>query len=295
MRRASKTGHTWIAFSDLLSGLLLAILVLYMYQFNIVKNLQIDLKDKDNVLEVLNRQKKLIAELQRENEELKKQIEQLKETIKELQKASGVSQQLVQSLVDGLKSRGIKATENNGSVNIDSSILFEASSYTLPEDKTKLSALKSIGRALNELLKNREQSQSISSIMVIGHADQSGPWALNQRISTLRANTITTMWTEEILGRRTGDIDGCEIPKIVGAGFGESRPLVNIQGLSMLDRHKKCEHFRMNAQGEYITDADGNKLIDYRQKGCKINRRIEIMVVPKLPSTKVIPGRPECP
>ena len=295
MRRASKSGHTWIAFSDLLSGLLLAILVLYMYQFNVVKSLEIDLKDKDNVLEVLNRQKKMITQLELENEELKRVIEYLETTIKELQKASGVSKELVQSLVDGLKTRGVKATIENGSVNIDSSILFEASSYTLPEDKTKLTALKSIGRALNELLKNQEQSKSISSIMVIGHADQSGPWALNQRISTLRANTITTMWTEEILGRRTGDIDGCEIPKIVGAGFGESRPLINVQNLSRIERHKKCQHFRRNSKGEHLTDSEGNKLIDYTQKGCQLNRRIEIMVVPKLPTTKVIPGKPECP
>jgi outer membrane protein OmpA-like peptidoglycan-associated protein len=295
MRRSSKKNHTWIAFSDLLSGLLLAILVLYMYQFNVVKSLKINLKDKDNVLEVLNRQTLMITKLKLENEQLKELINQLKSTIKELQKASGVSKDLVQSLVDGLNQRGVKATEKNGSVNIDSSILFEASSYTLPSDQMKLGALKSIGRALNTLLKNHEKSKSISSIMVIGHADQTGPWSLNQKISTLRANTITSMWTEQVLGRRSGDIDGCEIPKILAAGFGESRPLINVEHLSLLERHNKCQHFRLNSKGHALTDSKGNPLIDYTQKGCKLNRRIEIMLVPKLPSTKVIPGRPDCP
>ena len=299
MKKKQSYNYIWTAFSDLLSGLLLTFVLIFIYQSSEIskykKSLEIHTPiDMDSMRSEIIRLKKEIDRLTAENLEQKNIIKTLQETLKLISKESdriGASKTIVKSVVEDLNRLkiGARLNEKNGTIEIDESVLFAPSSFYLPTDKQKKSLLSNMGLSLYNLLRDKEKSKFISSIMVIGHADQEGDWLYNQEMSTKRANALVTMWNEQILKTKKGDIIGCEVPKLIAAGIGEARPLVYYRNLTNEERHLQCEHFIKNPDGSYMIDAQGRRSLDISQPGCKKNRRIEIMIVPKSAEDKVIP------
>jgi len=294
MKKKQSHSYIWTAFSDLLSGLLLTFVLIFIYQSSEIskykKSTNIhnprDLKD---LLDELKRIRQALADAQAEIERLKQENKNLEDKIKK--EKIGTSKEIASSVVKDLNKLNIGArlNEKSGTIEIDESVLFAPSSYTLPEDGQKKQLLIQMGTSLHNLLKNRERSKYISSIMVIGHADQEGDWTYNQDMSTRRANTLVTLWNNQILKTYKGDVTGCEVPKLVAAGIGEARPLIHYRQLTHTERHTQCEHHVKRADGTPINDSNGAPLLDTTQIGCKKNRRIEIMIIPKMEDNKVIP------
>jgi outer membrane protein OmpA-like peptidoglycan-associated protein len=175
----------------------------------------------------------------------------------EARRTMGVGRHLVDELQKTLSTKNIKATVNSyGNLEIAADLLFESGQHKIPPNRRPWA--QEFGQTLISLLNDESTSRNVALILVIGHTDSEGDKLLNMGLSIRRAQELVELWLKDLLpDAEDNPMQGCKAAKLVAAGLGESRPLVENSDLA----------------------ACGNRPDE--KKGCRKNRRIEIRIVPK--------------
>lgn len=269
MRRRTDRPHVWPAIADLMAGILLTVVIVLsalVYASSdedtvpaLIKEVLI-LKERAKELETVN--VALTADLAKSKESLEK-------CTADLEEFSGVPRRVGNELAERLTAKGIKAgVDKFGNLEVSSDLLYEFGDDAIT-DRFAPDA-EALGRAIAELLAKDDVSRSIAMVLVIGHTDSVGHWRRNMGLSNRRAASLVQLWGETVLnlGEDENMSRRCDLPKILSAGFGESRPKV------WPETRATC-----NNKGS-------------EEQGCAANRRIEIRIVPKQASTTELR---ECP
>lgn len=251
----NKTGlNIWPAFADLLGGLLLIVFALSRPQY--LKKLTIE----------LNKSKVQIKHLSGKNEELKKENLELIKKWDEARKRIGVSKQFVEKLASKLKGHGINGVRilRSGTLEIPESILFNSGqAHIQSRFRTRV---RTIGMALSELLAQPKYQHGLAFVLIIGNADHVGSDDTNLLLGSDRAMSVFRAIEQEVKNSKnlTRAQKRCILGHIIPSTAGEFRPKV-------IEGNGSCN----NNPGE---------------TGCRVNRRIEIKIIPKSENEMEIPG-----
>jgi outer membrane protein OmpA-like peptidoglycan-associated protein len=246
MARARRDSlHVWPAFTDLMSGL--AILLLLF-----------GLRETERATTVARERDKLTDKVK----ELGTQLAQLTHDLEVEHKAYRVQRELAEQIQQTLKTHSIDASINAlGTLEISADMLFATNQSDIPDERQGRANL--VGDALVRLLRDPTSSSKVAMIMVVGHTDQDGHAAENLTLSTKRAVALIEVWRKQYFpDSETYQPERCIAAKIVASGMGESRPLIANEDVGH-EPGNDCE----------------NQPTDYT--GCRKNRRIEIRVIPK--------------
>lgn len=202
MRRRREGLHVWPAFTDLMSGMALLLLVLGLRE-----------ADRASRLETAKR----AAE---------EKVQLLEGELEEERRKFGVHQQVVERIRRTLESKGITATINEmGNLEIAAEMLFALGEPEIPRELVPQA--KVIGSEIIKLLEDPELGDSIEMLMVVGHTDQKGETESNFSLSTQRASELVKLWrSDHQLANRGNELARCIAAKIVAAAMGETRPLI---------------------------------------------------------------------
>lgn len=238
MRPRREGIHVWPAFTDLMSGVALLLLM-------------IGLREADRA-----------RQLEATARAAERRVQALERDLAEEQRKYGVQRQVVEQIRAALEARGVAATINakTGNLEISADMLFPLREYQIGEAQRAGAA--SIGAAIVQLLEDPELGASIGMLMVIGHTDQRGSTESNFVLSTQRASALVELWHNSFAQAAGGELPRCIVAKIVASAMGESRPLVLAEEIDGAP-NPEC----------------GNR--PYEPYGCRRNRRIELRVVPK--------------
>lgn len=239
MRPRREGIHVWPAFTDLMSGVALLLLMIGLREADRARQLEANARAAQQRVQALERE---LAEEQRKY---------------------GVQRQVVEQIRAALEARGVAATINakTGNLEISADMLFPLREYQIGEAQRAGAA--SIGSAIVQLLEDPELGASIGMLMVVGHTDQRGDTEGNFLLSTQRASELVKLWHSGYKAAAGGnELPRCISAKIVAAAMGESRPLVLAE----------------EQDGEPNPEC-GN--LPHERHGCRRNRRIELRVVPK--------------
>jgi outer membrane protein OmpA-like peptidoglycan-associated protein len=204
MARSRNDGlHVWPAFTDLMGGLALLLLLL-------------GLRESDRA-----------ARANRERRELEQQAQKLQSELDEERKKYGIQRKIVEGIQQTLKARSIDASINKmWNLEISADMLFATNHWDIPADHRQ--EAQSIGDALVPLLGDRASAGAIAMLMVIGHTDQDGKPDENLELSTKRAVSLVELWQKKHFpDSETDPAQRCVAAKIVAAGMGENRPLIS--------------------------------------------------------------------
>ena len=192
----------------------------------------------------------------------------LKADLAEARRTLGVGRRLVDELQKTLSAKNIKANVNAyGNLEIAADLLFESGQHRIPADRRPWA--QDFGQTLLSLLNDEISSRNVALILVMGHTDSEGDKLSNMALSVKRANELVSLWLDKLLPDAEKDpIQACKAAKLVAAGLGESRPLVDNSDSS----------------------ACGNRSDE--RTGCRRNRRIEIRIVPKEERMREVPDCP---
>ncbi len=184
----------------------------------ILEQQQSELKDTQSALAeaqaALDSQQAQLTEQQTQLENQQTQIEQL----------VGLKTRLISSLSSALKTSNISATVDpaNGSIALESDVLFESGQYSLTE-RGKEFVDQFLPVYLNVLFSD-EYRGYVSEIIIEGHTDSDGKYLDNLELSQQRALAVASY----VLG------DSCQA---VSADMkNELRPVVTVNGRSYSDR-----------------------------------------------------------
>lgn len=233
-------GHqvdVWPAFADLLGGISILLLLAVMVEQRSAARLE-------DVLETRTRE------------------------LQEARKKLGVTHELVDLIKTKLEERGIHSNLNEyGNLEISADVLFSSGEEEIPARSREYAI--QLGDALISLLKDRDFSQRVALVVIIGHTDQVGSADHNLLLSVHRAQRLVNLWLQNRLKDTDQDPEQrCVAAKILAAGVGEGRPSI-VQESS---------------------DACGNAV--FEREGCRANRRIELRVVAKGVGTREVAGCP---
>jgi outer membrane protein OmpA-like peptidoglycan-associated protein len=252
MRKKNAKIGVWPVFVDLLAALSLILMILFVAQNEKFKRLHKDLKSLEEAAFEINKLKKEIDRLKEIISMKDQKIISLENEIIELKKEKGINLAIVTEFEEELKKNNIKASiDSQKNIEIDASTLFETDRFDIvPEAREN--ALR-IGKVVYDLLRKKEKSAYISTVLVLGHTDHVGKDNENMNLSVKRASAFVNLWGSEL------ENDKCIRGKIIASGIGSWRPKVNI--------------------------AD-------RSVGVPENRRIEIRIVPKSQAAKELKDCP---
>lgn len=248
MRRHREGLHVWPAFTDLMSGMALLMLMLGFHEADRARTSD------------------------REKRAAQARVQTLEQELAEEKRKYGVQRQVVEKIRDALETRGVAATINakTGNLEISADMLFRIREHQIGQAQRPGAA--SIGAAVVQLLEDRELGASIGMLMVVGHTDQKGSAETNLGLSARRAAELVELWHgSHQLANGGRELPRCASAKIVASAMGESRPLVQ------------------DEQRDGAPNPECGNLPD-ENEGCRRNRRIELRVVPKDAKASEIEG-----
>lgn len=164
------------------------------------------------------------AQLTQQQAQLTQQQTQLENQQAQLEQLVGLKTRLISSLSSALKTSNISATVDpaNGSIALESDVLFESGQYDLTE-RGKRFVDEFLPVYLNVLFSD-EYRGYVSEIIIEGHTDSDGKYLDNLELSQQRALAVASY----VLG------DSC---RAVSADLkNELRPVVTVNGRSYSDR-----------------------------------------------------------
>lgn len=164
------------------------------------------------------------AQLTQQQAQLTQQQTQLENQQTQLEQLVGLKTRLISSLSSALKTSNISATVDpaNGSIALESDVLFESGQYDLTE-RGKRFVDEFLPVYLNVLFSD-EYRGYVSEIIIEGHTDSDGKYLDNLELSQQRALAVASY----VLG------DSC---RAVSADLkNELRPVVTVNGRSYSDR-----------------------------------------------------------
>ena len=164
------------------------------------------------------------AQLTQQQAQLTQQQTQLENQQAQLEQLVGLKTRLISSLSSALKTSNISATVDpaNGSIALESDVLFESGQYDLSE-RGKRFVDEFLPVYLNVLFSD-EYRGYVSEIIIEGHTDSDGKYLDNLELSQQRALAVASY----VLG------DSC---RAVSADLkNELRPVVTVNGRSYSDR-----------------------------------------------------------
>jgi len=205
MSRRSREGiHVWPAFSDLMSGVAVLLLLL---------TIRADQQRRDAV------------RLREASEQRARALSAELAACNEARKPYGVRQRIIEDIRTRLRDKHIEVSINQlGNLEISADMLFPINESEIP--LAQFDDARAIGRALVALLREATGS-SVAMLLVTGHTDQEGPADDNLGLSNRRAASLVKLWQDDNLPQREVDrAQRCVAGKIVAAGMGESRPVV---------------------------------------------------------------------
>ncbi|HEU4731312.1 MAG TPA: OmpA family protein [Kofleriaceae bacterium] len=226
MARRPRDGlHVWPAFSDLMSGLAVVMLLLGMREHARAVQAEADRAD------LRTKWQATLAELAACNE---------------ARKQYGVRQKIVEDIQARLRDKQITVSINAlGNLEIAADMLFPSNGSEIP--LAQLPSARTIGRALISLLQAASGS-SVAMLLVVGHTDQEGPADDNLGLSNRRAASLVKLWQDDSLpAREVSRAQRCVAAKMVAAGMGESRPVILDEAAG--DRSGECGNLPGDLRG----------------------------------------------
>ena len=164
------------------------------------------------------------AALDQQQAQLDAQQTQLDEQQTQLEQLVGLKTRLISSLSSALKAGSISASVDptNGSIALESDVLFESGEYELTE-RGKQFVDQFLPVYLNVLFSD-EYKGYVSEIIIEGHTDSDGSFLTNLELSQQRALAVATY------------VLGSECQAISADMKNELRPVVTVNGRSYSDR-----------------------------------------------------------
>lgn len=254
MRRKSfgAASSAWPAFADLMSGLLLVVVV----AFTIV-NLQMESSDAGAVQKCRKEKAALESQLSdsiTKLEQCEQKVKECEQATRDIQQFRAVRKSSVEKLKQALSARNIAVVPDEyGTLEISASLLFRYADRSIRGEQMVWA--NNLGDAMRQVLEDNSLKDSIDMIMVIGHTDSEGMPSDNLALSQARAQALVDIWIRRWTGGQENVFNRTDVPKILAAGFGESRPKVK--------PGQDCGN-----QSPY-------------ERGCAKDRRIEIRLIPK--------------
>lgn len=236
--------NVWPALSDLLSGILLTVFIAFVV---ISPFLPPDETEK-------LRSKLEAAE--RKNKELEEAVGALTKELEEQRRVIGVHQKFLERLKQQIPPEFKPTINESGNLEISSELLFRTNEREVPVERAELAA--TLGESILKVLSS-DLNRYVALVLIIGHADSTGPQEYNWSLSWDRARSLLRLWQErfpQYFVSSSSKEGQCPVgPKILPAGFGTMRPKAM--------NTEECQN------------------LPSERKGCRADRRIEIRIVPK--------------
>lgn len=237
--------NVWPAMSDLISGILLTVFIAFLVLSRFSPPQEMDrLRAKAEAAEA-------------KVKELEKEVASLTEELQEQRRVVGVHQKFLEKLKEQIPPDFKPSINQSGNLEISSELLFRTNQSVVPPDRADMAAI--LGESILKVLSS-DLNRNVALVLLIGHADSTGPQEYNWSLSWERARSLLRLWQERFPSYFAASGEGehrrCPVgPKILPAGFGTMRPKAASQD--------ECQN------------------LPYEHRGCRADRRIEIRIVPK--------------
>lgn len=237
--------NVWPTISDLISGILLTVFIVFLVMST--------LSPPDEI----ERLRARAEAAEQKTSELEKEIASLMQELEEQRRVVGVHQKFLEQLREQIPPDFKPAINQSGNLEISSELLFSTDQSVVPPDRVDKAVI--LGESILKVLSS-DLNRNVALVLVVGHADSTGPQEYNWSLSWARARSLLRLWQERFPAYFAGAGDGehprCPVgPKILPAGFGTMRPKAR--------------------------DEDECHNLPYEHRGCRADRRIEIRIVPK--------------
>ena len=199
--------HVWPAFTDLMSGIALVLLLF-------------GVSEARRAAEARDAQERT----ERQRVEGAVRIAELEKRLAAETRKHGVKEDIVVQLEATLARQHIKVSHDAlWNLEIAADMLFPSNGFRMSPPQAASAQV--IGAALVSLLRDPAWGKSIAMLTVIGHTDQEGPASHNLDLSSKRAVGLVELWQRTYLpDRETSAAERCLAAKIVAAGVRASRP-----------------------------------------------------------------------
>ena len=249
-RRAGNNGVQWLSFSDLMSALLLIfILIMFyimyqyfdMYEINMaLSKAQSLVQEKENEIAAQKEQLDALSiQLGNQQTQIDEQQKALEDQQMQIEALVGMRTRIISSLSSALKEASISAQVDptNGSIALESDVMFELGSYDLSERGERF-----IDRFLPvylDVLFSEEYRSYVSEILIEGHTDSLGTYLDNLALSQQRALAVASYVLDDDYRGISADQKRQLRAVVTANGRSFSDPVLDANGFEDMDASRR--------------------------------------------------------